>query len=350
MIEFVGKNSISHLSEVLRSEKANSLLVFTGKKSFDSIKPIIEKELSGLDVHYYNNFSTNPKKDEIDIAIKELKASFDIILAIGGGSVIDFAKAYRYYTKPLKLIAIPTTCGTGSEATQFAVVYINGVKHSLDDVSILPDYAIVDSQYVENNPKYLKACTAMDAYCQAIESYWAVKSTEESREYARQAIVLCRENIVGYVNSKASDFAEKMAQASHFAGKAINISRTTAAHALSYKITSEYGIPHGHAVALSIAKLFATNLKVSNDTCNDTRGVEFVRERLNELNNLLGDNPVNYFCKLFDLIGLEYDIEALNICNLEQIIHNINLERLGNNPKLLDFEELLDLFCKKGLV
>ena len=344
MANFVGKNSISNLSSIIEKENANNVLIFCGKKSYETIKPIIENELSGVDFQYYSDFSTNPKKEEIDIAIEKLNDNFDIILAIGGGSVIDFAKAYRYYTKPLKLIAIPTTCGTGSEATQFAVIYIEGVKHSLDESSILPDYAIVDSQFVENNPKYLKACTSMDAYCQAIESYWAVKSTEESREYAKQAIQLCKENIVEYVNSNNPDVAEKMSLASNLAGKAINISRTTASHALSYKITSEYKIPHGHAVALTIAQLFEFNMTVCNNNCVDLRGVEFVKERVYELNNFISFEPCKYFHRLFEQIELAYDFNKMNVSDFNLLVSSVNTDRLGNNPVKLSEADLLNIF------
>ena len=327
MTSFIGRNSITNLSKILQEENSKKILVFTGKKSYDAIKPVIEKELIACDITYYNDFSTNPKKEEIDVAIKELGNNFDIIIAIGGGSVIDFAKAYRHYTKPLKLIAIPTTCGTGSEATQFAVIYIEGVKHSLDEPSILPDYAIIDSQFVENNPKYLNACTAMDAFCQAIESYWAVKATPESKKYAKEAIVLCKENIVEYVNSNNSIASEKMALASNLAGKAINISRTTAAHALSYKITSEYGIPHGHAVALSIKKLFEINCKTEDDYAKD-------------LNKLFDFSADKYFENLFENIELEMDFDKLNIKNIDLIIDSVNIDRLKNNPKQLNREDL----------
>lgn len=339
MTSFIGRNSINNLSKILKEENAKNLLVFTGKKSYETIKLIVENELINCDITYYNNFSTNPKKEEINVAINELDSNFDIIIAIGGGSVIDFAKAYRYYTKPLKLIAIPTTCGTGSEATQFAVIYIKGTKHSLDEPSILPDYSIIDSQFVENNPKYLKACTAMDAYCQAIESYWAVQSTEASRQYAKQAIELCRDYIVEYVNSNSSVVSEKMALASNLAGKAINISRTTAAHALSYKITTEYGIPHGHAVALSIGDLFKININIDIETCNDPRGVDFVRERMDELVKILGITNVNrYWNDLMYKIELDTNFKKLKINDRNLIIKSVNAERLKNNPKNIEKE------------
>lgn len=330
-IDFCYRGSIENLSKILKEEQAKNVLVFTGKKSFDNIKPIIEKELSGLNVLYYNDFSTNPKKDEVDIAIESIDKTFDIIVAVGGGSVMDFAKAFRYYLKSdKKLIAIPTTAGTGAESTQFAVIYIDGIKHSLDETSTLPDYAIVDSQFVENNPKYLKACTAMDAYCHAIESYWAVKSTKESRKYARQAIELCRDNIVQYVNSDDKIASDNMMLASHIAGKAINISRTTVAHALSYKMTSEYGIPHGHAVALSIAKLIEQNAK----ECKLAK----------EIYNILGfKNPVKYFDDLFKSIGIETSLEKLGIDDVKIIADSVNIERLKNNPLLPTIDELLNI-------
>lgn len=236
---------------------------------------------------------------------------------------------FRFYSKnKTKLIAIPTTAGTGSEATQFSVIYVNGVKKSLDNKSILPEYAIIDSQFVENNPKYLKACTAMDAYCHAIESFWAKKVTPLSREYARQAIILCKENIVKYVNSNDKETAQNMMRASNIAGKAINISRTTASHALSYKITTDYNIPHGHAVALTIAKLFDFNTK---------------HGKFDELKNLISDNPIEYFSSLFKEIGLEKDFNKLGINEIQSIVDNVNLDRLSNNPYKLNKVDLTEL-------
>lgn len=329
-IDFCYRGAVENLSSILNNESVHRALVFTGKKSFLKIKSIIDKELKDVVAVYYNNFSTNPKKEELDIAIHKLGSKYDIIIAVGGGSIMDFAKAYRYYTgMTTKLIAIPTTFGTGAEATQFAVIYQNGVKMSLDDKSILPEYAIVDSQFATTTLPYLKACTAMDAFCQAIESYWAVNATKDSRELAKQAIMICKEVIVKYVNTDDLDAAKSMAFASHIAGKAINISRTTAAHALSYKITSDYAIPHGHAVALSIARLFEYNLK---------------NGKYKELEDILTDDPVTYFDDLFNKIGLNYHCKEIGISDIESIVENVNLERLSNNPCKLEKDDLIKLF------
>lgn len=333
-MEFIGRNSISALKDIVKDYQ--NILVFHGKTIFKRYNTLFSELLAGKNISYYDNFTNNPKKDEIDLAIQKFSdQKFDAIIAFGGGSVIDFAKAFRFYKQDnIPLIAIPTTAGTGSEATQFAVVYVDGVKTSLDNASILPNVAIVDSQFIENAPTYVKACCAMDAYCQAIESFWAKKATPESLEYAIEAIELCRDYLVKAVKTNEQNANEKMAKAAYLAGKAINISRTTAAHALSYKITSEYGIPHGHAVALSIAGLFEQNIEVMSKEYQDI------------LLQAIGINKTDirsYFHNLMTEIGLEDNLTKLGIINLDEIVNSVNLQRLSNNPKDLSRDDLLKI-------
>ena len=320
-VEFVYRGSIENLYKILREEKIKKALVFTGKKSFENIKPQVEKELQCCEYAYYNDFETNPKEEDVKKAISKLENDFDIIIAVGGGSVIDFAKAFRYYLKTdVKLVAIPTTAGTGAESTQFAVIYIDGVKHSLDEKSILPNYAIVDSQFVENNPRYLKACTAMDAFCHSIESYWAVMATDESREYAKKALILCRDNLVNYVNTEEQVYSDNMMLASHLAGKAINISRTTAAHALSYALTSKYGIPHGHAVAITMLLIIKYHLNNFTPKLNSL---------ISEIEEILSNSIGKFLNIILEKINLNQIIPNIDI---NYVLSNINIERLKNHP------------------
>jgi len=168
----------------------------------------------------------------------------------------------------------------------------------------------------------------MDAFCHGIESYWAKNATAMSREYARQAIILCRDNIANYVNSNDIEAAKNMILASNLAGKAINISRTTASHAISYKMTSEYGIPHGHAVALTIPQLFEFNTR---------------NGRYRELKELISDNTIEYFERLYNEIGLEHDFKNLGISDIKLIAENVNMERLSNNPIELSKNDIYKL-------
>ena len=357
-ISYTGKDSLSNIPDILKKHNAKNVLLFTGKNSYEKIKDKIEKNLQSINYAIYNDISPNPKAQEIDKALNNL-SGFDFIIAVGGGSVMDFAKLFRFCydnkicakdssnfstaIKQTPLVAIPTTAGTGAEATRFAVVYVDGVKHSFEHEYILPDYAIIDGSLAKDNPKHLKACCAADALCQAIESYWSVNSTKESKDYAQKAMELCRDYLEKYVNTADETSSQKMAEAAFLSGRAINISKTTAAHALSYKITTDYKIPHGHAVSLSIAGLMKVNEKAEEVT--DARGAEYVRETIAQIKQILGIDDIDgYFKTLFDNIALEQDLEKLGINNINDIVQSVNKERLKNNPVLIG--DLKKLFGK----
>lgn len=336
-IEYKGKKKLHRISSIISELNSKNIIIFAGKSSFLKIKDYF-LDLIECDFDIYNDFTVNPKLSDIELFFsKKDILKYDLIIAIGGGSVIDFAKICKFFSKSnLKLVAIPTTAGTGSEATQFASYYKFGIKTSVDDANILPNYVILDSELLVDAPQYLKACSAIDAYCQAIESFWAVKSTSLSKEYAKESIIICKSLITDYVLKNDSYTQKKMQLAANLSGKAINISRTTAAHALSYKITNDYNIPHGHAVALSMPDLFDSNLKTDFDTCIDSRGVKYVLSTMEELIKILQiDTFRNYWYDLLKIIGLERRFDILGIKDKNELIKSVNLQRLKNNPKNL---------------
>lgn len=343
---FLYQGAIEKLPDILKKEKAKKILLFTGKESYLMMKNQIEGVLKGFEIYNYNSFTPNPSEDEVKEAIKNIHFDFDIIVAVGGGSVIDFAKLYKHYKKAQnkKLIAVPTTAGTGSEETKFAVCYKDGVKISVEDISLLPDYSIVDSDLLKSLGKYQKGCCSLDAFCQAIEAFWSVNSTQVSDKYALESIKICTENIENYINTNDIKYAISMAKASNLSGKAINIAKTTASHALSYAFTSKHKIPHGHAVALSIAKLAEYNAKVCERNCNDPRGVDFVKSKIMLLQEYLSDDFEKYFTNLFEKTDVKYKLKDLKINNIEEITAQVNIERLSNNPVKLNQEELKNLF------
>ena len=109
----------------------------------------------------------------------------------------------EYIDSGITLIAVPTTAGTGSESTCHAVIYYEGEKQSISHTSIIPNYAILEPSVLETLPVYQKKCTMLDALCQAIESWWSVNSTEESKEYSRKAILAIKENWEEYIFKNA---------------------------------------------------------------------------------------------------------------------------------------------------
>ena len=189
-------------------------------------------------------------------------------------SVIDFAKSLNIKisnnndfksivinndsitNEGLPLVAIPTTAGTGSEATHFSVVYIKDIKQSLSHPLIKPAVAIVDPQFTYNLPPFITACSGLDAFCQAIESYWSVNSSDESKKYAIDAIVKIKNNLIDAVKTSSKESRHELSIASNLSGKAIDITKTTAPHAISYPLTKLFNIPHGYAVALILGHFF----------------------------------------------------------------------------------------------
>lgn len=374
--EYLGYNSIAHLQKILEKHHAQKIFLVTGKKSF--IKSGAEKMLApylvGKNVVRFSDFGINPKIEDVSVGIKLIKETKpDLVIAIGGGSVIDMAKLINILSaqpsnsitdivkdktliknKSLLLIAIPTTAGTGSEATHFAVIYIKNVKYSLAHNYMIPDYAIVEPKLSFQLPSKLAAASAMDALSQAVESYWAVNSTNESKEYASNAIQMILPILQQAVHCEYNQYAkERMAFAANLAGKAINISKTTAAHAISYPITTYFDVAHGHAVALTLGKFFIINSNLKNAELTDRRGKDYVVKTMQELYKMFGCSNGRECCEkwysLMDQIGLEKDVNDVGIketSSIDLIIRNVSLERLKNNPVKIDNKTLTELFNK----
>jgi alcohol dehydrogenase class IV len=233
----------------------------------------------------------------------------DVIVAVGGGSAIDTAKLARALPVDLAaacrilqgtsafpagranipLIAVPTTAGAGSEVTRFATVYVNGVKHSLDHPSVLPDRALVDPRLLTSCPVPLRYACAFDALCHAVESYWSLRATPVSRRLAMDALHQLLPIIARGPADPATDSLTRLASAATTAGQAIDITRTTAAHAFAYHLTARFSIPHGVACLLNLLWLIEHNMQASSgqSTGAAVREVTAVIPSRTELRELL---------------------------------------------------------------
>lgn len=357
--EYFGFGAIENLGQILRKENAQSVFLVTGKNSFElsGAKQVFD----GLEYNFkrFCDFSPNPKLGDVEKGLRLFEErEYDTIVTVGGGSAIDVAKAIKmfYYHKTerkIPLIAIPTTAGSGSEATYFIVYYIGEEKQSEGILEItLPDYAICDPGLTMSLPRNVAASTGIDALAQAIESYWCINSTEESKEYAREAIELLVDNLEPAVNNLFREAKEKVMKAAHLAGKAINISKTTAPHSISYPITSHFGVPHGHAAGLTLGEALVYNANVSEEDCSDKRGFEYVKENINEIVRMLGvSSPEQARDKINNLmkaLGLETSLSKLGLTleDVELIIEKgFNPTRVKNNPRLVtedNFKKILN--------
>lgn len=299
---------------------------FSAFELFKDKKPLLvcDDAFDGFDIKFpfemkrFSGFTSNPTYEDIQSGVDVLRENeCDVIVAIGGGSSIDTAKGIKYYHDvKLPLMAVPTTSGTGSEATHFAAIYKDGEKESVADERLLPDYVILRAALLKTLPLYQRKCTMLDALCQAIESWWSKKATQESIGYSKEAIEL----ILGHMESylKNEDVGnEKMLLASHLAGKAIDITTTTAPHAMSYKLTTLFGLPHGHAVAICLPKVW-----------REMKHYDDIAHALGKKNH---EDAVLFFEEMLKRFGILPPQNA-HIEDLEILTNSVNLQRLGNHP------------------
>lgn len=368
--EYFGRGALNKLPEALTKINAQHVLLITGKNSYikSGAKSLIDDLLTHYTVTHFNDFTSNPDFQQA-IAGAQLcsKEKCDAIVAVGGGSVIDIAKSINaFYThkgnelnittgkekisnKLLPLIAIPTTAGTGSEATHFSVIYKNKTKYSIASPSLLPDIAIIDPSLTDNLPSYITACTGFDAFSQAIESYWSLGSTPESKKYAAEAIPIINANLIKSITSENKETRDNMSYAAHLAGKAINISKTTAPHALSYAITTKTGLPHGHAVAITLGNFFTINKKAATFLDKDKQ--HYFEKTMQCLFFLLevssAEEAKQKWYDMMEDCGLEIDVIPQKTSPktlINEIINHVNLERLANHPVKLSPELMRKVF------
>lgn len=348
-----------------------SVLLVTGARSFELSKAAAALE-GALSVQRLARFSTPepfPTLSHISQGIGVFREEgCDTIVAVGGGKVMDTAKLIGIFGVqhvgaadivlrgvPIedhgpRLIAVPTTAGSGSECTHFAAVYVRGRKYSVAHDSLLPSHAFVDPQLTYSVPPKVTAATGLDALCHAIESFWSVNSTEQSRAYASEAIPLVVRNLPAAVHRPTPEARRAMSLAAHLAGKAINISKTTAAHALSYTMTSHFGVAHGHATALTLGEFLVHNSETTTDTLADSRGLPHLRQAIDDVCELLGC-PDAYTARdklagLIASLGLADRLTQLGIRTASQrrfLAESANLERLGNNPRTISEEAIRDI-------
>jgi alcohol dehydrogenase class IV len=369
-----GYNSYKKIYYILKELAPKKIFLVTGKKSYflSGAKNLLSEFINKYNYFRFYDFEINPKLKDLINGINIFnREKCDIIIGVGGGTVMDIAKSISILAtqkgdleefikgeislkeRQIPSIMIPTTAGTGSESTHFSVIYINKTKYSLAHNSMLSNFVILDPLFTKNLPPYIKACTSMDALCQAIESFWSTNSTEESRTYSKQAIELVMSYIVKNVNNPNTISREKMLIASNLAGKAINIAKTTAAHSVSYPITSYFNVPHGHAVALTLPYFIEFNNNVSLENLQDNIGIEFIKDRMSELFIMLKVKTANEakdkILSIMKEIKLETELSKLGINkdNIDIIIENgFNPQRMKNNPRLVSERDLRDLLIK----
>ena len=359
--------SIEDAGKFINDKSFKKIFLLCGKKSFVSsgAKRLLKKIDKNRELKIYYKNSDFPILQELIKIVKSIK-NFepDLILAIGGGAVIDYAKianviditpdleglivnySYKYKKKYTKLIVIPTTAGSGAEVTSNAVIYVDGVKYSFESNLLIPDNYFLIPEFLISAPHKIKASAGFDSIAQALESLVSKKSNSESVEYAKKSLKISSNVFMNFLNDPNLKNAAEMSISANLAGKAISISKTTAPHAVSYPFTSLFNISHGHAVSLFFEKFFTFNYENLNlsETSFD------LKKRFDLIFNLLNVRDIKEFNKKILFIKKNAKLED-NLLNLKidskknssKILKGINLLRLGNNPVKIDEKDIFKI-------
>lgn len=278
---FAGEHGLENIEHLVKDAK--KIMIFTDKGILGANLLEIPTQILdslGKDYEILSDIPAEPDYHQAQHMVDAFKATgADFIIAVGGGSVMDVAKlasilATDEYTvkdlldnpllakKQVPSLMIPTTAGTGSEATPNSIVAVpeKELKVGIVNPEMIADFVILDGRLIKNLPMKIAAATGVDALCHAIECFTSTKANPFSNTFALEALDLIMNNIIeACTNSEAMDAKNKMLLGSFYAGVAITASGTTAVHALSYPLGGKYHIAHGVSNAILLMPVMRFN-------------------------------------------------------------------------------------------
>lgn len=354
----IESGAFSSLGAVLEGSKAQRILLVLGERSFRKSGHFqkLQEILIPYSFFEASPVSQNPTEEFVQTEIDRLKKeTYDTVLAIGGGSVLDVSKLLALIPKqpdirlksylegrfdivnpPASLIAVPTTAGTGSEVSPFASLETKDKKKfSISHSLLYPKTALIDPELCYSMPAYVTASSGFDALSQAIESYWSVQATPASQTHSLRALELIMAGLEKAVRNPLDAEARFcMSHGSCEAGLGIAQAKTTAVHSVSYPITAHFGVAHGHACALTLASFVRFNGPALKD-----KGAPLLRRF--EVSDY--DAMALKIESMMKSSGLEASLSKLGIGPVEEEIiirDGFRPDRVKNNPRPLSVEEL----------
>ena len=362
---YFGEGSLEKLREL---DNKKILIVcdkFIGKS--DILKKVLDK-LEKCEVLVFDEIVPDPTIKIVAKGVQLLKREkFDLIIALGGGSSIDGAKAIREYYKridenvEIDFYAIPTTSGTGSEVTEYSVITNEkeSLKYALTNEDLLPTIAILDPELVKSVPKSITADTGMDVLTHAIEAYVSKEASDFTDALAEKAFELVVKNLEKvYENGNDIYAREKMHNASCLAGIAFNAAGLGLTHSLAHMIGGRFHIPHGKINAIILPYVIKFNSDIDKKSYLDSENEILKRyQKLGKIAGLNGINPVigtsnliNYIQKLQKSVGIPKNLKELKIDGSSllqdvEVVYEIVMKDIctKTNPKEIKKEDIKTL-------
>ncbi len=284
-----GENALSRLAKL---EYKN---VFIIADPFTVKSGLIEKvtchlEAGNIAYRIHSDVVPDPSVEKVVAGVTALTANKEpCIIAVGGGSAIDLSKCVRQFANKMdptyfpRFIAIPTTSGTGSEVTSFAVITDTEkhIKHALVDDRLLPEEAILDVEMVKSVPASITADTGMDVMTHAIEAYVSTQANVFSDMYAKKATQICKDYLVRSYKFDENNDVEARAQmhvASNLAGVAFNAVSLGINHSMAHQLGAQFHIPHGRANAILLPTIISYNTGIDHTTHSMTEPSECAKK------------------------------------------------------------------------
>ncbi|RYL92500.1 iron-containing alcohol dehydrogenase family protein [Sporolactobacillus sp. THM7-4] len=353
------------LPEILeRMNLKRGILISAPSMVRSGIAHDIVKQSDGRIVAVFSDIQPNPTVINTDDCAKAIRVNqCEFAVALGGGSIMDCAKAAcfvagtpysaaaflakeRPITKPgIPLIAMPTTSGTASEVTTASVLTDTerGVKALIASDYFYPVYALIDPELTISCPPQVTAASGLDVLAHSLEAYYGKKHqplTDMAAE--RAASLVFKYLLTAYHEPENREARSKMSEASVTAGLAFNLTQTAAAHACSYPLTQDYGIPHGEACAFTLPSFWRINSSVGPES-----------ERLNAFSRRLGFVDADDLADRIDLMkqemGLRTTLEEAGVLTedeLDDLVSHCFAPNIRNNPAEMTKEGLKKIFVQ----
>ena len=367
-----GQDSFVNVVDFMAKQGVKNPLIVCDKPALErgALNPFFEKAANVLNYAIYDGVLPNPTVQQVETGLAIYKENrCDSILAFGGGSAMDCAKAIgARAVNPKKSVnkmkgllkvgrklppffAVPTTAGTGSECTVAAVITDEKThsKYAINDFNLIPHYAVLDPKLTASLPAFLTATTGMDALTHAVEAYIGRGNTRKTKRQAEQAVKLIFDNLYEATTNGANlEARSNMQNAAYLAGLSFTRAYVGYVHALAHALGGQYGIAHGYANAVLLPEVLEAFGKSAYKPLAKLARIVGIASKADK-NDIAAKSFIKTVRELNGKLSIPSTFEGkINEADFDELAHHADKEAnpLYPVPKLMNASELKQIYYK----